>query len=217
MFRTVTLVIVLLTTTQAFGAYSGLLVIPTADVLPPGHVCVDYQAYSPTTVGDSLEAAYLNTQMGVGNRAEAGLDFDFSSEPASGLILNGKFAVRPVDTGLGLAVGSYNIGDQLQPAIYIAATRPISERFRLHCGAQRTPADDTQGFAGVEVSLTDKLWLWLEHLAGEENASAFTAYYQLTDHWGIALGYQRANDREGDDLIVLDIGCVRPTEEQAGS
>jgi hypothetical protein len=195
-----------------FAAYSGLTIIPTADLLPAGHVCVDYQVYAPTQLGAGADAAFLNTQTGVGDRAEVGLDFDFTRDAATGALANIKLSLRPVDSGLGLAAGLYNAGENLRPFTYLAATRPIGERLRLHLGAQRTPDGESQGFGGVEYGLTGRVWLWGEYLAGDENASALTLYYQCSEHWGIALGLQYPNDEEADATIVFDIGCARPAE-----
>jgi hypothetical protein len=196
----------------SFAAYSGLTIIPTADVLPAGHVCVDYQAFAPTQLGAGVNAAYLNTQTGVGNRAEVGVDFDFAQDADTGALANGKLSLRPVDSGLGIAAGLFNAGDNLSPFTYLAVTKPVGERLRLHLGAQRTPDRENQGFAGVEYGVTERVWLWGEYLAGDENASALTLYYQCSEHWAIAVGLQHPNDEEADTMIVFDIGCVRPTE-----
>jgi len=201
-----------LATSPCLAAYSGLTIIPTADVLPTGHVCVDYQTYARTRLGAGADAAYLNTQTGVGDRAEMGIDLDFTQDAETGALANGKVSLRPVESGLGIAVGVYNAGDNLRPFSYLAATRPVGERLRLHLGAQRTPERDNQGFAGLEYGLTERVWLWGEYLAGDENASAVTIYYQCSEHWGIALSLQRPNGRDSDDMIVVDIGCVRPVE-----
>jgi len=205
-------VALMLVASPCLAAYSGLTIIPTADVLPSGHVCVDYQAFAPTHLGAGVKAAYLNTQTGVGNRAEVGLDFDFTQDADTGALANAKLSLRPVDSGLGLAAGVHNAGDNLRPFSYLAATKPIGERLRLHLGAQRTPNRENQGFAGLEYSVTERVWLWGEYLAGDENASALTLYYQCSEHWGIAVGLQYPNDDEADTMIVFDIGCVRPTE-----
>lgn len=196
-----------------YAALSGLTIIPTADVLPPGHVCVDYLVYSPSPLGSGVQAAYLNTQCGIGNRAEVGIDFDFSEDPATGAILNGKVVLRPMDTGLGLAAGVANAGENLRPISYVVATKPWSDRFRLHLGAQRTPDEDNQGFLAADYAVTERIWIYGEYLSGEENASAVTLYYQLTEEWGISLALQRPHDDESENSIVLDIGCVRPPFE----
>jgi hypothetical protein len=194
----------------AQAAYSGLTIIPTADLLAPGQACVDYQVYTPTAFGSGPEAVYVNTQYALGNRGEVGMDFDLTQDAPTGAVLNGKLALRPVDTGLGLAAGIYNAGETLRPISYLAATAEAGGRLRLHAGLHRTPDEETQGFAGAEYQVGERLWLWGECLAGDENASAATVYYQLSDRWGISIGLQRPNDRECDDSLVLAIGCVHP-------
>lgn len=194
----------------AQAAYSGLTIIPTADVLAPGQVCMDYQVYAPTRFSGGPEAVYLNTQYAVGNRAEVGVDFDLTEGAPTGAVFNGKLALRPVDTGLGLAGGMYNAGDRLRPNSYLAATAEPGGRWRLHAGVHRTSEEGGRGFMGAEYRVSRRVWLWGEHLAGDENASAASLYYQLSDHWGISVGVQRPNDRECDDSLVVDIGCVHP-------
>jgi len=204
------LLLALLASGPAQAAYSGLTVVPTADVLAPGQACVDYQVYTPTAFASGPEAVYVNTQYALGSRAEVGMDFDLTQDAPTGAVLNGKLALLPLDTGIGLAAGIYNAGENLRPISYLAATAEVSDRLRLHAGAHRTPDEESQGFVGAEYQVGQRVWLWGEYLAGDENASAATLYYQLSDHWGISIGLQRPNDRECDDSLVLDIGCVHP-------
>lgn len=198
----------------AYAAYSGLTIIPTADLLPAGHVCVDYQLHLPTALGRGVDAAYLNTQTGVGNRAEVGLDFDLGEGGGTTALLNGKLALRSMDTGTGLAAGFCNAGEDVRPTSYLAATRCLSHRLRAHVGVQRTDAGGNQGFGGVDCDLTGRLWMYGEYLAGDENASALTLYYQLTEHWGVSLSLARPNDPQCEDSIIVDIGCVLPVDER---
>jgi hypothetical protein len=204
------LLLAVLASGPAQAAYSGLTIIPTADVLAPGQVCVDYQVYTSTGFGSGPEAVYVNTQYALGNRAEVGMDFDLTEDAPAGAAFNGKLALGPVATGLGLAAGIYNTGEKLRPISYLAATAEAGGRLRLHAGVHRTPDEETQGFVGAEYQVGERVWLWGECLAGDGNASAATLYYQLSEHWGISIGLQRPNDRECEDSLVLDIGCVHP-------
>jgi hypothetical protein len=192
----------------AYAAYSGLTIIPTADLLGPGEACVDYQVDGPFPIGSGPEVVLLNTQWALGDRAEMGFDLDLSDDAAAGALLNGKVALRPLDTGLGVALGAYNVGEQLAPTTYIAATLERSP-VRLHAGMQLTPEDPAQGFGGLDVAIDDRTQLWLEHLAGEENASAVSIAYQFHRHWGISLAWQHPNDN-ADTSYSIHVGCTAP-------
>ena len=190
----------------AHAAYSGLTLIPTADSLAPGEVCLDYQIDGPYPVASGPDVALLNTQFGLGNRAEVGMDFHFTQDAPTGALFNGKLLLRPVEAGLGLALGAFNAGEHLSPTSYAAATLD-QDRLRLHAGAFRT-ADETQGLAGFDYALNDRLQLWAEHIAGDENASAVSLAYQFHPHWGISFAWQHPNHSPADDTYSLHLGCV---------
>lgn len=195
----------------ARAAYSGLTLIPTADLVGPAGVCLNYQVLGPLPAGSRVDAAFVNTQFGVGNRAEVGIDFDLSADAPTGALFNGKLLLRPVEAGLGLALGVYNVGEHVSSTTYLAATRgdgPV----RLHLGAQLTPEDETQGFCGLDYSLTDRVQLYLDYVAGDENASALGVSCQFAERWGVLLAWQRPNDRGLEDGFVLDVGCVWPVD-----
>ena len=203
------LLIVLLAATPAGAAFSGLTLIPTADVLAGGQVCLDYQVDGPFPLASGVDAALLNTQCGIGTHLEAGMDLDFSAEAPAGALFNGKVLVPTERMGFALALGSHNIGEGLKATTYVVATKEL-RALRLHAGAQRS-SEATDGFGGVDYALSDRLQLWAERLAGDENASAVTLAYQLTERWGISLAWQHPNSREADDSYSLHVGCALPS------
>ncbi len=202
------LVVLTLTRTPAWGAFSGLTLIPTADTLGPGQVCLDYEVDGPYPVGSGPEVVLLNSQLGVGNRAELGLDFDPSAEAASGAMLNGKLLLRPADRGFGLAVGFFNVGEELAPTGYGVGTLN-GGRLRLHAGVQGRP-EGTEVFGGLDCAITDRLQFWAEHVRGDDGASALSLAYQSHPHWGISFGWQDPNDGEADRSYSVHAGCVWP-------
>jgi len=60
------------------------------------------------------------------------------------------------------------------------------------------------------AAFSDRLQLWVERIAGEENASALTLACQLTERWGLSLAWQHPNGGEGDDSYSLHAGCALP-------
>jgi hypothetical protein len=209
MVRAVTLAVVIaLAGEYAHAAYTGLTLIPTAEALGPGHVCMDQQLDGPFPVGSGVDVSLLNTQMGVGNRAEVGVDFDFTKGAEAGALFNGKLVLRPGGGGWSVAVGVHGIGEGLSPTTYAVAGHDWRERLQVHAGAQRTPGGEVQGFAGVVYELGERIQLWLEHVAGEENASAVSLACELTEHWGISFGWQGPNDGEAEASYSLHVGCV---------
>lgn len=194
----------------AWAAYSGLTLIPTADLLGPGQACLDYQVFGSFPMG-RVHAAYVNTQFGVGNRAELGLDFDLTEDAPAEASFNAKLLLRPLDRSPGVAVGIYNVAEHLRPSSYLAATQGAGAA-RLHAGAIRTPEDETQGLAGLDYSLSDRVQLCADYVAGDGNGSALGIAYQFSGRWGILIAWLRPNDREAEDSYTVDIGCVWPVQ-----
>jgi hypothetical protein len=192
------------------AAFSGLTLIPTADVMDPGQVCVDYQVDGPFPVGSGPEAVLLNTQYGVGSRVEVGIDFDLSEGAPTGAVFNGKLALLPVETGLGVAVGSFNAGEHLVPTTYGVATLDLG-RLRCHLGVQDSP-EETGVLSGLDVSVSEQLQLWAEHISGDEGASALSLSYQFGPRWGISLAWQDPNEAGADNSYSIHAGCVLPSD-----
>ncbi len=208
--RSAALILVIAASSPCQAAPSGLTLIPTGDVLGVGEACVEYQVDGPLPMGSGPDASLINTQFGVGNRAEAGLDFDFSAEAETGVIANGKLVIRPLEDGIGMCLGVYGVGENLSPGSYAVATLPCG-RVRLHAGVQWAP-EETQGFGAVDYTVSDAVQLWAEYLAGNEGAWAVSLAYQLSCTWGISVGLQRPNAPEAHDTYSLHLGCVLPTE-----
>ncbi len=202
--------VLLLWAAPGFAAYSGLMLIPTADVLAPGEVCVDYYCDGDFPVGGGIGAAVVESQYGVGRRAEVGLDFDLTKGADTIPVLNGKVLLCPADRGLGLALGVYNVGEGVSPISYLVATRELGGYCRVHLGVQRTPEQEMQTLAGAEYCFEGRLSLAAEYLAGEENSSMISAYYQFTDDWGAAFGWGVPNDRESDNWWAINVACTWP-------
>ncbi len=210
--RGLAVLLLLVWAAPGFAAYSGLMLIPTADVLGPGQVCVDYYFDGGFPVGSGVGCALFDTQYGIGNRMEVGLDFDLTKDADTIPLFNAKVMLRPIDTGLGAALGVHTIGEHIRSTTYLITTKPVTENLRLHAGAQRTPEDETQGIAGLDYYCEGRLGFFAEYTSGDGNSSMLSAYYQLTGRWGVALGWGIPNDSESDNWWAMNIGCVWPSE-----
>lgn len=194
----------------AHAAYSGLTLVPTADILGPEQSCLAYQLCGPFPVGSGVDAAFVNTEFAVGPRAEVGIDFDFTTDAPTGAVFNSKLLLRPVEAGVGLAVGALNVGENLRPTSYIAATR--GGLVRLHAGALLTPDNEVQGFGGLDYSLNDLTQLYADYIAGDDNFAALGISYQFADRWAVLFAWLHPNSPDVDDSFLLDIGCVYPVD-----
>lgn len=107
--------------TAARGAFSGLGVIPTADVVGAGQYSLEFEIGGGLT-GLTCDARSLLMQFGANDGFEAGVDFDLCDDTEPFAVLNAKyvFAGTAAD-GHALAAGIANVGaDEVNP--YLAAT-----------------------------------------------------------------------------------------------
>ncbi len=197
------------------ASFTGLLLIPTADVLGTGGVNVGVQTQGRAAGAHGATDPHLNTQVGAPH-SEFGMDIDVARHPEAGAIFNGKLQVMQGDRRPLLAVGVYNVGEHSAPSGYVAASSSAADRLRLHAGAFVAPEPATQGFAGVQYTLSPQFQLWAEAIAGEGNNSAYTLTYSPNGRFVVSLGWQRPNDPRGEGSLVLEISCLeaRPAESR---
>lgn len=132
-FRLAAVALALVVHGGARATYSGLALIPTADVVGRGQCSIEWQMDGPAPA-DSPDSYFLNSQFGIGNRAEVGVDFDNSDGADPRLFLNAKIVVAEDSRrGQALALGVHNVADGARGWGYAVALFTV-KAVRLHPG-----------------------------------------------------------------------------------
>lgn len=168
------------------ACYSGLLLIPTADVLDKGEYGIEAQIDG--SLSDlSSDTQILNTEFGFMNRLEAGFDFDLSKNADSTLLLNAKYLLLNENKQHpAIAVGTCNIGENQKHSPYLVLTHSF-DGLRGHLGTMRID-DRNRVFIGVDKPVNDKLTIMADYTNGSENAASLGASYQINNSFGILAG-----------------------------
>ncbi|MCL5104642.1 MAG: hypothetical protein M1133_11105 [Armatimonadetes bacterium] len=184
----------------ACACYSGLLIIPTTDTVTPGAFSVELQT-DGTVPGRSVTTRLLNTQFGVSDRLEAGLDIDLSTEADQKLLPNFKYLVFGNNDGeLSGAVGVCSIQPTVGNDPYVVIGRTWGA-CRLFSGALRANGTG-RWFAGADYKLNRHLTLMADFTNGGENYSSFGFNYQFDKRFAIMAGAEFPNV-SGDTLFTI--------------
>ena len=175
------------------ASYSGLVLIPTADVSGAYTWVLDlhWTAYSNAFSTDEL---LLNTEFGIGERFEIGIDMNLSRDVSDGrLLLNAKYVLLQSERHqFALAAGIQNMNEGFTPYPFLVATKDWS-LFRTHFGVQReSETKRTNWFVGLDRTFDEKWQVMADYTSGEENyASAGLAW--SGKRWQFMLGAQWPN------------------------
>jgi hypothetical protein len=197
------LAIVCLAALPATAAVSGLVLIPTADLLREGVYDLGVETYG-TVPGHQTDTYILDTEVGLPYNLEAGADYDFSSGAPTRLLLNAKYRLPLPETLPVMAVGLYNVGKHVQATPYAVISQPIGEKLRGHLGVERFPGA-TEAFLGADYAINDRWVALADYTTGSGNYAAGGAVYQVTDNVWV-LGALLAPNGGGETEFSLQIG-----------
>jgi len=185
----------------AFGCYSGLTIIPTTDMVGKGQYSMEMQIDG--TIDDATsDTRVINTQFGLSDRFEAGVDFDVSIDSKTRTLLNAKYLLRPQKSdGLSLAAGVSNLEPSVKSNPFLVATKEFS-KFRLHFGGLRSEGSN-YWFTGLDKTFNDKFMLMCDYTNGDDNYSSVGFNYQFTDRYALMFGAQFPNSSDGDSLYTM--------------
>jgi hypothetical protein len=185
-------ILIVLSGASALACYSGLVVIPTADIVGSGEYCMELQ-YDGVLAPNSADARVLNTQFGIAPGLEVGFDLDLSEDSETRVLGNAKCLLLPADGRKhAVAVGICNISHGRRNSPYALVTHhchPLRGHFGIMCidGANCC-------FAGADHAINDRLILMADHTSGNGNCSSVGLSYQKTDRFGIMAGVLLPNN-----------------------
>lgn len=198
--------IAVLLSAVAWSAPTGLVVIPTADVLDPDTACLDW-FHEGTDVfqGDEMDS-FLGLQMSWDERVEFGVDM--WHEGSDGPWANIKWQVVAEDEGKtpAIALGMQGVADGYKPSYYAVASHQLADNLRVHFGA--TYADEvTLGMVGVEVPVNsiEGLTLCADWVSSGDGMASVGFDYGAGDFWSLMGGRIFYRESGADDTWYLDL------------
>jgi hypothetical protein len=178
--------------TPALACYSGLTVIPTTDVVCPNAWVIDIQwlGYARALRTDQL---VLNTEVGLSDRFEMGVDWDATSGPVEHrAAFNAKYVfLERGKLGVSAALGVQNVNQPFKLYPYLVVTRDWGA-LRVHCGLQHEEGNRRHGFFGVDRTLGGRWQLMADHTTGEMNFTSAGVGWSGRS-WQVVLGAQWPN------------------------
>ncbi|MHB9036709.1 MAG: hypothetical protein ACYC64_08580 [Armatimonadota bacterium] len=186
----VAIMLVLSAGAPVMACYSGLLVIPTADLVPVGQYSLETQYDFSTPISSDTSTLFFNTQFGLAKGLELGVDFDLSHNADGRVIGNGKYVFDILDMPLAFGFSSINSRFKSLPYTATIFALPFG---RVHLGLLGSEGR-TRWFTGVDRALGDKWTAMADYSSGEENYASAALNYAVSDSFGVLAGTEFPND-----------------------
>ncbi len=167
---------------SANAVYSGLVNIPTADVLGEKAFAISAQPLGPAS--DLAANLYIDTQVGIIKGLEAGIDYNLAVKPK--LLVNVKYSPDYDLYGGKAAVGFYNLADGAKIVPYAVYTKGF-EGFRVHAGIIK-PTVNVQAMIGADAPVMDKVTAMADYTTGTGSWTTVGFNYQATPELGVLPG-----------------------------
>lgn len=182
----------LLSTHRLQACYSGLILIPTTDVTGAYTFALDLQ-YESSGSAFRTEGLLVNTEFGVGDRIEVGVDFDLHRDAEHRVLLNGKWTFLRSETHrLAAAVGFANMDPRFHPFPYLVLSKDFG-LLRVHAGVQHEDeGNHNNAFVGVDRIFESGWQIMADHSQGDSNFTSVGAG-RAGKAWGLYLGAQWPN------------------------
>jgi hypothetical protein len=198
----------------ARACYSGLVIIPTTDVTGDWMWAVDIQ-WQGTSRLFKTDAFVLNTEVGMGERFEMGLDFDLSDGAEDRTLFNAKYVFLKSAKGrFSAALGVQNTTNDFRSSPYLVTTTDWGP-LRTHLGLQRTPGEDrTDPILGVDRIVNGKWQFMADYTRGDGNFASVGVGYTFQS-WQIVAGAQWPNG-DGKPVVVVHVIFWGPLSRKGG-
>jgi len=201
---------VTLATGMAHATYSGLLIIPTADLVAPGEYSAGLEL-DGTFAGHGDEWWALNAEFGVSPRLEAGLDLALTADADTRVFMDAKYLLMPdKERSPAVAAGICNVGSHLKAVPYLVASHDFGP-MRAHAGVASIEGAG-RWFVGADRPLSERLSVLGDYTNGSDNAASIAGYYQVTERFGITAGVVLPNDGDCDTEFSLFLTFTGPLQ-----
>ncbi|MCL5105454.1 MAG: hypothetical protein M1133_15270 [Armatimonadetes bacterium] len=182
------------------SCYSGLLIVPTTDTVEMGQFSAELQI-DGSVPERNVSNGLINTEFGISDRLEAGVDFDWSETADERVLPNFKYIVfNDKNRRFAGAVGVCSAQPRIANNPYAVIGRAWSS-CRLFSGIQRANGS-TRWFVGADHRVSDRFTLMADFTNGGDNFSSFGFNYQINNRFGIMAGAEFPNV-SGDTLFTI--------------
>ncbi len=194
--------VMIASTIPSFACYCGLVLIPTADTVGAKQYGIEFQTDGSMTQLKA-DAFILNTEYGITDNVEAGIDYDFSSGVDSRVLFNAKYCfLKSADEKQAIAIGICNLTSKNKSNPYLIGTKDF-KILRGHVGLMEID-EKTRYFVGIDHDINDKCSVMTDYTSGNDNYSSIGTNYQITDKFGVLAGIQLPNNG-GETLFTLHL------------
>lgn len=184
-------------------AQTGLLVIPTAEIVGAGFLDLEYQINAPMLGGTGKSVNQINTLYGFSDKVEAGIDVDLSGGVHNRAIMNFKYLFAGESGERAAALGIYDVGPGFSQIPYSVGTY-VLPKFRMSAGLQYHN-NEVEPFIGIDRLLKGRADVCADWTAGDENFSSVGLLYTISDTWGGQLGVFLPNSSENERYLTFTI------------
>jgi hypothetical protein len=196
-------ILIILFPERSIASPSGLIIIPTAEVLEPASYAVTAEldgniAFSRT------DKFVLATQTGIVPRLEGGVDFDLSRGSTTLLIFNAKYLLTPEsDRNPALAAGFDSFGPNLNSGAYLVGSRTFHVT-HAHLGILAREGG-LFPFFGYDQELSSRLVLMADYTGGAENFLSVGGAFELSQDFSTIAGIMIPNAGGGGTEFTLHL------------
>lgn len=197
------LAISVMTPSPCSATFSGLIQIPTTDHLAPNEYNLTLQFVGPLP-SPSPDFTLVETQFGVGRRAEVGIDFVTGDQPPSWPLLNAKYVVlagRKRQPSMALGIGA--IGTSLTTLPYAVVSQDFGD-FGGHIGLFSSKSGG-RWFGGLDRAVSGTTTIEADYVSGAGNFAALGAVYSLNPSLSVQGGVLFPNSG-GKVAFTVEVG-----------
>lgn len=202
-----TTVALMVSAVTAWSAPTGLLVIPTADVLGPGEASLDYFTQGRNLARDEDCDRFLGVEVGLPHGLEVGVDACLNHGGDEGPWWNLKWQLPAADPDrFALALGLQNLGHAATAQPYLALAHAVGSG-RGHLGVMRADAA-TRLYLGAEAPMSEKLTLVGDYLSGPGGSTSVGLVWSMAPAWSLMAGRIWNRGEESERHWYVDLGYV---------
>jgi hypothetical protein len=185
---------------------TGLIIIPTAETVGNGMYSFEMDIAGSIS-GRTTDSFVFNSEFGLGDRFETGLDYASGPDSPCGFLLNAKYILKTdLRHSLSYAIGIYNQAPDSVASTYVVATRRTSN-LGLHMGIADT--DAVAWFVGIDHPISNRWISMADYTSGSGNSSSFGLLYQASNSFSITIGSELPNSG-GETQYVLQFIYAAP-------
>jgi len=179
------------------------VVIPTADCLDRGSVCLDYFTQGRDAFLGSDCDRFLGVEVGLPRGFEIGIDHCLNHGDGPWWNLKWQLPLEGSDRR-ALALGLQNVGHEASAQPYLALAQAIG-RGRGHLGVMRADSA-TRLYLGAEAPVSEILTFAGDYLSGPGGSTSVGLVWSIAPAWSLMVGRIWNRGEESERHWYVDLG-----------